>query len=188
MNAFDMVIVVVFAYCLIRGIFRGLVKEMASIVGVLAGFYGAYTYYPALAKVLSRWVSTGAYVNILSFLLVFCAVFLVISIMGVILKYILSVAFLGWVDRTSGAVFGAVKAILITSVLMIAFTTFLPANSPFVRDSFLAPRVSAVAETLAKVVTQEMKGVFGEKINALKKSWQAPVLSIPRNQPQEGKK
>lgn len=188
MNAFDMIIIVIFAYCLIRGIFRGLIKELASIIGVLAGFYGAYSYYPVLAKVLGRWISAGAYLNILSFLAVFCIVFFLISILGVILKYILSVAFLGWVDRISGAAFGALKAILITSVLMLAFTTFLPANSPFVRDSLLAPHVSSMAETLAKVVSKEMKGVFGDKISALKKSWQTPLLTIPQNQTKSDKK
>ena len=48
MNPFDMVIVVILSFCLIRGFFRGLIKELASIVGVLGGFYAAYTYYPIL--------------------------------------------------------------------------------------------------------------------------------------------
>jgi membrane protein required for colicin V production len=34
----------------IRGIFRGLVRELASIVGVLGGFYAAYSYYPHVAQ------------------------------------------------------------------------------------------------------------------------------------------
>jgi len=90
--------------------------------------------------------------------------------------------------QIGGAAFGAQKAMLITSVLMIAFTTFLPANSPFVRDSLLAPHVSATAETLAKVISKEMKGLFGDKISTLKKSWQTPILSIPQNQPKTEKK
>jgi len=41
MNALDVVIAVIVGFCLIRGIFRGLIKELSSIIGVFAGFYFA---------------------------------------------------------------------------------------------------------------------------------------------------
>ena len=53
MNPFDMLIIVVLAFSVIRGIFRGLVKELSSIVGVMAGFYAAYSYYPSIAGLLA---------------------------------------------------------------------------------------------------------------------------------------
>jgi len=81
MNPFDMLATVIFAFCVIRGIFRGLIKEMSSIVGVLAGYYAAYSYYSEIAKLLSRWMTNSAYVNILSFLVIFCAVFFIVSIL-----------------------------------------------------------------------------------------------------------
>ncbi|MGD9324868.1 MAG: CvpA family protein, partial [Desulfobacterales bacterium] len=34
MNPFDIIIIVILGYSLVRGIFRGLVKEVSSIVGV----------------------------------------------------------------------------------------------------------------------------------------------------------
>ena len=46
MNPFDILMLIILAYGLIRGIFRGLVRELASIIGVLGGFYAAYSYYP----------------------------------------------------------------------------------------------------------------------------------------------
>ncbi|MGD9259358.1 MAG: CvpA family protein, partial [Desulfobacterales bacterium] len=38
MNPFDILIIIILGYSLIRGLFRGLVKEVASIIGVLGGF------------------------------------------------------------------------------------------------------------------------------------------------------
>ena len=61
MNLFDIVILVIIGFCLIRGGFRGLIKEVAAIVGVLGGFYGAYRYYQILGGILSKWISTDAY-------------------------------------------------------------------------------------------------------------------------------
>ncbi|MGB5422064.1 MAG: CvpA family protein [Desulfobacterales bacterium] len=171
MNPFDILTIVILAYSVIRGIFRGLIKEMSSIVGVLAGYYAAYSYYAVIAAVLSRWMTNTAYVNIVSFLILFSVVFLIVSAFGVILKYVFRIAFMGWLDRICGAAFGLAKAILVVAVLLIVLTTFLPQNAPIVTNSVLAPHVTTVSEIMVKVVSKEMKQIFYTKMEALKKSW-----------------
>lgn len=172
MNLFDIIVIVILGYCLIRGIFRGLVKELSSIIGVFGGFYAAYTYYPVLAKPLSKWIANAGYLNILSFLIIFCGVFIVISILGIIINYLLKIVFLGWLDRVSGAMFGAMKGILIVSVLLIALTAFLPKGTPVIKDSLLSPYVTLVSEKMAKVISKDMKHAFSNKIETIKKSWE----------------
>ncbi len=171
MNPFDILIVVILGYSLVRGLFRGLVKEISSIIGVFGGFYAAYTYYAVLAKVLAGLIHDVSYLNILSFLIVFCCVLIIVSVLGIIIKYLLNIAFLGWVDRISGLVFGGIKAILIVSVLFISLTAFLPKGSSFIKDSVLAPHVAWVSEKMAKVVSKQMKEEFMIKLGGLKKSW-----------------
>lgn len=171
MNSFDIVVAVILGFCLIRGIFRGLVKEMASIIGVLAGFYAAYTYYPEMANLLSRWISNTIYLNITSFLAIFCLILIIISILGVVLKYLMSIAHLGWVDRVSGAGFGVFKGILIASVLLVTLTAFLPKGSPLVRDSLLAPHINMLSENMARIVSDDMQQAFDEKMGELKSIW-----------------
>lgn len=173
MNPFDIIIVVILGYCLVRGIFRGLVKEVSSIIGVLGGFYAAYTYYSMLAKLLSELIKETSYLNILSFLIIFCSVLIIVNILGVIIKYLLNIAFLGWVDRIGGVAFGCVKGILIASVLFITFTAFLPKESAFLKNSMLAPHLSWVSERMAKVASKEMKQDFLAKLEELKKTWKA---------------
>ena len=171
MNFLDIFIVIILAYCLIRGIFSGLIRELSAIVGVFAGFYGAYTYYPEVAKLLSRWISDTAYLNILSFLIIFCLLFILVSILGVIIKYVLKIAFLGWVDRICGAGFGAVKGILIVSIILITLTAFLSKGAPVIRDSLLAPHVTLISQNMAKVVSKDMKKAFYAKLTELRKTW-----------------
>jgi membrane protein required for colicin V production len=171
MNFFDVITIVILAYCIIRGVFRGLLKELSSIIGVFGGFYAAYTYYMVLAKPLSKWVSNTGYLNILSFIIIFCVVFLIISILGVIINYLLKLALLGWMDRFSGALFGALKGLLIVSVLLIALTAFLPKGSPFIKNSLLSPHIALISEKMAKVVSKDMKHDFMAKIVELKKIW-----------------
>ena len=174
MNPFDIIIIVILGYSLVRGIFRGLVKEVSSIIGVLGGFYAAFTYYTMLAKLLSGLIKETAYLNILSFLIIFCGVLIVVGILGVIIKYLLNIAFLGWVDRIGGVGFGLVKGILIASILFITLTAFLPKGSAFLKNSMLAPHVSWVSEKMAKVVSKEMKQDFMGKLGELKKAWKIP--------------
>jgi len=170
-NFFDIIVIVILGYCLIRGVFRGLIKELSSIIGVLGGFYAAFTYYMLLAKPLSKWITNTGYLNILSFLIIFCGVFIIISILGVIINYLLKIAFLSWLDRILGSVFGAMKGILIVSVLLIALTAFLPKGTPVIKDSLLSPYVTLVSEKIAKVVSKDMKHAFSAKIATIKKAW-----------------
>ena len=172
MNSLDILIAVILGFCLIRGVFRGLIKELSSIVGVLGGFYGAFTYYPRVAKLMGAWVSNPAYRNILGFLALFCAVLLVVGILGMVIKYLLRIASLGWADRVSGAIFGLLKAVLIASVILVSLTAFLPRGAPVVANSVLAPHITMISEQMAKVVTPEMKRSFGAKVAELKKLWQ----------------
>jgi len=170
-NFFDIIVIVILGYCLIRGVFRGLIKELSSIIGVLGGFYAAFTYYMLLAKPLSKWIANTGYLNILSFLIIFCGVFIIISILGVIINYLIKIAFLSWLDRILGSVFGAMKGILIVSVLLIALTAFLPKGTPVIKDSLLSPYVTLVSEKIAKVVSKDMKHAFSAKIATIKRAW-----------------
>jgi membrane protein required for colicin V production len=107
--------------------------------------------------------------------LIFCVSFLVISILGVVIKYLLNIAFLGWVDRICGAGFGFIKGVLICSVVLIAFTTFLPKNPPLIKNSTLAPHVTNISQMMAKVVSEDMKRTYEANLKALQKAWQRNI-------------
>jgi membrane protein required for colicin V production len=171
MNPFDIFVIIVICYSIIRGLFRGLVKEVSSIMGVLGGFYAAYSYYPIVAKLIAGLVKDHSYLNILSFLIIFCAILIIISIIGVVIKYLLNVAFLGWVDRLCGVFFGLVKGILIVTVLFIILTTFLPRGAPLIKQSILAPHVIWISEKMVKVVSKDVREDFFGKLNEFKKAW-----------------
>ncbi|MBW2410638.1 MAG: CvpA family protein [Deltaproteobacteria bacterium] len=174
MNPFDILIIIILVYCVVRGLFRGLVKEVSSVFGVLGGFYAAYSYYPQVANLLTRLVTDEAYRNILAFLIIFCCVLILINVLGIIIKYLLNIAFLGWVDRIFGLLFGMTKGILIVSVLFIILTTFLTKGAPIIKNSLLAPHVMMVSENMAKVVSADMKKKFQKNLDELKRAWKIP--------------
>jgi membrane protein required for colicin V production len=171
MNLFDVILILILAYCFIRGIFRGLLKEISSLIGVLGGFYAAYTYYREAGVYLKRWISDPNYINILSFLIIFLFVFLIVSIIGIIIKYILKIVFLGWVDRVFGGIFGILKGILIGSVLLIVFTAFLSGDSTTIRNSRISPYISTISDTMIRVTPKELKHAYQAKKQDIENAW-----------------
>ena len=171
MNPFDIFIIIVLSYSIIRGLFRGLVKEVSSVIGVLGGFYAAHSYYPMAAKLLAGIVKDQSYLNILSFLIIFCGILIVISILGVVIKYLLNVAFLGWIDRICGVGFGLIKGVLIVTVIFIILTTFLSKGTPLIKNSILAPHVTWISEKMVGLVSDDLKNDFFTKLDEFKKAW-----------------
>jgi membrane protein required for colicin V production len=161
----------ILGYTLVRGLFRGIVKELSAIVGVLAGFYAAYHYHSEIARLLNHWMADFPYLNLLSFFTIFCLVFFMVSILGLIIKYILNIAYLGWLDRLFGAVFGMMKGVLFVSILFILITTFLPHKPEIIKQSQLSPYVARVSETMINFSSDKMKKDFRGKIEEVKKYW-----------------
>ena len=171
MNALDIVILCILGFCLIRGIFRGLIKELSSIVGVVAGIYAARMYYTSVSNLLAKWISNVAYREIAGFFIIFCGILILVGIVGIIIKYLLKITAAGWLDRLLGSVFATVKAVLIVSVLLMVLTAFLPKGTAIVKESMMAPHVMMVSENMVKMIPGEMKQKFFDKFAEMKKAW-----------------
>ena len=172
-NPFDIAIIVLMGYTIIRGIFRGFIREIAGIIGLLAGFYIAYGYYGHLSPLLERWISDPAYRDITAFIIVFCATALLIIGLGMLVRLIVKMLLLGVVDRIFGAVFGAVKGALIVSLLLVVLVNFLPAGgADLIARSRLAPAVNAVSGQLVRLIPESARESFYERMLAIRKEWE----------------
>ena len=149
-----------------------MIKELSSIIGVVSGFYAAYSYYPLIAKFLKRWIADTGYANILACLILFIGIYITISIAGVLIKYLMNIVFLGWTDRICGLIFGTLKGVLIVSVIVVMLTAFLPKNSAILKDSLIARQTMVISATMVRVASVDMKKLFKDHLKELKQSWQ----------------
>ncbi|MDM8541749.1 CvpA family protein [Desulfococcaceae bacterium HSG9] len=175
MNLLDIVITIILSYCLIRGGFRGLIKEVSAIIGVLGGFFLAVNYYRPIAQVLQKQAGETPFMNILAFMIIFGATLIIVNLIGMAIKRMLEASDLTWFDRFCGCIIGTVKALLISAVIVVALTTFLPKGAPLVRESLMAPYITLIAQQMAKVVTQDMKQRYNDKMIELKKEWRQSI-------------
>lgn len=169
-----MVVVIILGYCIIRGAFRGIIREAAATVGLLGGFYVAFMFYETGAPVFSGLTDNMNYAYFASFLLLFCVVFAVAVIAGMFVRAVVQLMLLGVVDRALGSLFGAVKGVIIVSLLFFLLTFFLPrgTSSAIIHDSKLAPHVNSATAGIIRVIPEDARRAFAARLEALKLKWE----------------
>ncbi len=169
MNPFDISIIIILGYCVTRGLFRGLIKELTAIIALFIGFHAAYNYYPLLSKQLAVWAPNFQYLKITSFLIIFFVVVIIVNLIGMIIKYIINFVFLGWIDKIFGVIFGVLKAGLIVVILAAIITAFIPKGSIFLSESLIFPHLSQASKQLVKLIPENMKSNLEVMIKELNK-------------------
>lgn len=189
MNILDIVFCIIIALLAIRGVFRGLVRETASILGLVLGFVLANSFYAELSPRLEELLgcspglaSLAAYLGI--FLGVMAAIFLLASLVRKILKLIM----LGWLDSLGGGALGAFKGALLCSIIVMALTTFLPSRAGILVNSRLLPYVNEFNDLLSDVLPQEMRDQFLTRSRELQKEWEQRLLDQLKERQSDGKK
>ena len=122
MNVIDIVLGSLILFGLVRGLMKGLFVEIASIVALVAGIYGAIHFSNFAAEFLESKVDwSEKTIAILAFAITFVIIVLTIAMAGKALTKLADFAALGIINKLAGAVFGALKIGLILSVVLIIF-------------------------------------------------------------------
>ncbi len=172
MNIIDMIIIAIICFSMIRGIFRGISSEISSIIAVAGGFYGAYLFHPQLADRLPRPAALAQYSEIIAFALIFCAVFVAVSLLGVLIKYALDITMLGWFDRLLGAGFGALKGALAVSVLLFFLVAVTGHTPTGVKQSLLGDYAVKITQYMTRAMSQKNYQAVQFKFEELQQIWE----------------
>lgn len=134
MNTFDIVIAALLLFGFIRGFSKGLFMELASLIALIAGIYGAIHFSYLAENLLINWVDWDEeYITITAFACTFIVIVVTIALVGRLFTKIADFAALGILNKILGGAFGALKYGLILSVIFIVFDK-LNKNIPFVSE------------------------------------------------------
>lgn len=115
-----------------RGFRKGLIIEVATLVGLIAGLFAGYYGAERVADMLRESIDVKAStLHGISFLIAFLAVLFGVYLLGKVLEKAVDLVALGLANKALGAVFGLMKIGLLLSVLIY----FL--NAAFGRDGWL---------------------------------------------------
>lgn len=171
MNIADVLILIFWLVCLIRGIFRGPVNELFSIVGALGGLFAAAFYFSTISKILPGWIGTVKLGYLICFLILFGFMYLLMTVSGIIATYLLHLRRSGWVNRAFGAGFGTLKGVLVVAVLLVPLAAFLPKNSTWISESVVLPYADLLSEKIVQTIPAAIHDPFTSHMDGYKQSW-----------------
>jgi membrane protein required for colicin V production len=163
MNGLDIALGVILGFFFLRGIFRGFVKEVAGVFGLVAGFYLAIQYYPVLGDSLKPFLQNPSYRHAVGFQIIFLAAFFLVGLLGLLMDKLIKLTISPVGNGLIGAVIGTGKAVVLCSVLLMATTAFIRTDSPFFRDSQLWPYFQITNEYIRPYIPEDLKKAFENK-------------------------
>ncbi len=122
MSFLDIILGLLLVWGLWKGLRNGLIIELASIVALIAGIYGAihFSYY-AGDYLFQNMDWEERFINLTAFVITFILIVLVVHVLAKLLTKIASFAMLGWLNRLAGGIFGVVKVAVILGALLVFF-------------------------------------------------------------------
>ncbi len=123
MNGLDIAILVILGAFILKGMLRGLLKELCSLLGLAAGAFLAFRFYGPLAESVARSLRLphGVCVTV-SFFALFLATILFFAVLGYLLSRFVKLLFLGGANRVAGALFGLVQGVLVLALVLFSLS------------------------------------------------------------------
>lgn len=164
MNLLDYIIIILMSFLIIRGILRGFAREIFSLAGIILGIWLAVLYQPRATEMLRNYLPDGKYLPLLSIAVLFTIIFVSSNIVGWALSLLFKKVLLRWLDRLLGAGFAVVKGIVITYIAIVVLTFFVPAKTPLIAGSTLAPWIIRSYQSMAGLISPDYYRDLKEKI------------------------
>jgi uncharacterized membrane protein required for colicin V production len=86
---------------------------------------------------------------IFGFVLISC------NLLGYLVKLVFEKSFLGWLDRTLGLGLAVTKGVILTYLGIVLLTFFVPAKTPLIARSKLAPWIVVSYQSMVRLISPE---------------------------------
>jgi membrane protein required for colicin V production len=122
MHTLDLLLLIPITMGFVFGLFKGLVKELASLAAIILGIYGAKLLAPAVSRFLIHTFHfSDKTASPVAYLFLFIAIALIMSLLANMLDKVFNSMSLGGLNKLLGGIFGCIKYALIVSILLNVF-------------------------------------------------------------------
>ncbi len=171
MNWIDFIVIILLVFGLARGFINGFIKELASLLALIVGIWGAIKFSSFTAEKLYDYFDmTGQYVGIIAFMITFIIIVIIIHFLGLLLDKFADKVSLGFLNSVLGLFFGVLKSALVLSVIFVVLNAidarhhFLPAEQ--IEQSKFYNSIADIAPAIFPVIGE---GSFDKSFDRLKK-------------------
>ena len=174
-SIFDLIIITITLILGLKGLFRGLIKEVFGIIGIIGAIFVASRISKEIGDLIAPILvlENEATIKLIGFITAVLFVWIIVYSAGVIVSKIFSASGLGVVDRIFGFIFGAAKIFLIFSV--IAYSLYQVQSFKKVIDekfsnSSVMPHLISVGSYIIKLDTTTISNSIDKVVDTAKNS------------------
>lgn len=124
MSTFDILVAILAIASFIIGMFKGLIKELAGLVGILVGIYGATMLSGYTEQMLAERFSFNG-IGVVSFALTLVILIIAVHFLAVVIEKAVNVTVLSVPNKLFGGVFGTVRNLFIASCFICVANYFV---------------------------------------------------------------
>lgn len=155
MTTLDAGVIIITLIFSLRGIMIGFARQIAALAALSIGFVAAGRYYNQFSLYTKEYISEPQLNFVLTYALVFIATYALVIVIGMVVKKVMQVSFLGWFDRTLGGIFGFAKATFLNTLLFMALAWLLSSSSPLIQKSFFSKYLMISSEYVTALIQDE---------------------------------
>lgn len=135
-NYADIAILIILAFFVFKGLKNGFLQEFSMLFGILLGFFLAKQYASHLTQYFTFNMSENS-LYFLSFAAIVLGTLILSTLLARMLAALLNLAFIGFIDHALGAVFGAIKGIILVCIIIYLLKLFI--ELPLLDESLFMP-------------------------------------------------
>ena len=148
MSTFDSGILIVIGLSLGFSFFKGMIREIFSLLAYFTGYFCANRFNTEAAGYLKEFISNQTMANIVGFFLIFLGVSIVVKLIGKMFKGLMAASGMSTFDRLIGALLGVVKAVFFISMGVMILELFPDLDKKVTEGSKTAPYLRQSAALL----------------------------------------
>jgi membrane protein required for colicin V production len=157
MSTLDIILAIFLFYFAYKGFTNGFIISIATLVGLVLGFYAASHFSEFTANWLQHDMGLkSSNIKLIAYIVTFVIVVVLIFLLGRFLTGVVKTVGLGIVNRLAGSLLGIAKGALLASLLFLLFSKIDPNQSLFTaqhkKGSVLYKPVSAVAPAVIPLI------------------------------------
>jgi membrane protein required for colicin V production len=152
LNLLDYLLIAVAGLSMVLSLWRGFVREIISLVGLVVAFLTASHLSGTAGDFLHGWIPNTTASNIGGFAIVFVAVMVIVGLIGALIRKLVDMADLTATDRTLGVFFGLARALLLIALFFLIYTSYAGTDKAWIKQSRLAPYAIDLGNMLGKAI------------------------------------
>ena len=178
MNLFDWFLIALLVYSTVMAFIRGIILELFTLGGLIAGILLASWNYRHIAMYLERVITSPAAAQIIAFFFIVIGIMVLSTLLGKALNRTAHSIGLGFFDRVLGAVFGLLRGCLFAIAILMAIAAFRP-HSTWAENSRLSPYFLAGVHAVSFVVPHDLQLQIINGAEQLKHNAPAWIKQLP---------